>query len=226
MPINVTCPNCHSRFQVSEKFAGQTGPCPKCKERIKVPEQEEEVVIHAPEEFGPKTTTGESVLKPIEREETSIGLPAILGVIGFCLGILVVAFVLRQSYQDSEDGVPMLWLGIGAVLLGPPVAYGCYSFLRNDELEPYRGSALIIRSSICGLVYAALWGVYSLLVQYLFNGQVEVFQLIYLAPPLIAAGAVASLASLDLDFTNGAIHFASYVAVTVALLFLMGTPPI
>ena len=226
MPINVTCPNCHSRFQVSEKFAGQTGPCPKCKERIKVPEQEEEVVIHAPEEFGPKTTTGESVLKPIEREETSIGLPAILGVIGFCLGILVVAFVLRQSYQDSEDGVPMLWLGIGAVLLGPPVAYGCYSFLRNDELEPYRGSALIIRSSICGLVYAALWGVYSLLVQYLFNGQVEVFQLVYLAPPLIAAGAVASLASLDLDFTNGTIHFASYVAVTVALLFLMGTPPI
>lgn len=226
MPINVTCPNCHSRFQVSEKFAGQTGPCPKCKERIKVPDKEEEVVIHAPEEFGPKTTTGESVLKPIEREETSIGAPAILGVIGFCLTVLVVAFVLRQSYQDTEDGVPMLWLGFGAVLLGPPMAYACYSFLRNDELEPYRGTALIIRSSICGLIYAVLWGVYSLLVQYLFNGQVEVFQMVYLVPPLIAAGAVASLASLDLDFMNGAIHFASYVAVTVLLLFLMGSPPI
>ena len=92
--------------------------------------------------------------------------------------------------------------------------------------EPYRGGALMIRSSICGLIYAALWGVYTLLVQYLFNGQVEVFQLLFLAPPLIAAGGVAALASLDLDFTSGAMHFGSYVAVTVLLLYLMGSAPI
>ena len=35
--------------------------------------------------------------------------------------------------------------------------------LRDDELEPYRGTAIYVRSAGCGLVYAALLGVFSLL---------------------------------------------------------------
>ena len=71
MPINVTCPNCQTRFKVSDKFAGQTGPCPKCKSPIKIPKKEEEVVIHSPDEFGPKDTSGRAVLKPLERQEAN-----------------------------------------------------------------------------------------------------------------------------------------------------------
>ena len=68
MPIKVICPGCTKRFTVSEKFAGQKGPCPHCKAEIKIPEvAEEEVVIHAPENFGPKDAGGRAVLKPIER---------------------------------------------------------------------------------------------------------------------------------------------------------------
>ena len=30
MAITVTCPGCHKKFVVSEKFAGKSGPCKYC----------------------------------------------------------------------------------------------------------------------------------------------------------------------------------------------------
>ena len=49
MAINVICPGCHTRFKVSDKYAGVEGPCPKCKVKIKIPEKSDEVVIHTPD---------------------------------------------------------------------------------------------------------------------------------------------------------------------------------
>ena len=37
MPISVVCPGCKARFNVSDKFAGKKGPCPKCKTVLTVP---------------------------------------------------------------------------------------------------------------------------------------------------------------------------------------------
>ena len=51
MPISVVCPSCKARFNVSEKFAGQKGPCPKCKQPIVIPAVQEEVKVHVPEQF-------------------------------------------------------------------------------------------------------------------------------------------------------------------------------
>jgi hypothetical protein len=71
MPINIVCPGCRKRFAVSEKFAGQQGPCPNCKTAISIPKQEDEVVVHAPEDFGvAKDSSGKKVIEPILREET------------------------------------------------------------------------------------------------------------------------------------------------------------
>src|SRR6187401_2984774 len=57
MAIDVTCASCKTRFQVSDKFAGKQGPCPKCKKIITVPTKKDEVVIHVPES-GPKDSKG------------------------------------------------------------------------------------------------------------------------------------------------------------------------
>ena len=51
MSIPVICRGCHARFKVSDKFAGKSGACPKCKATINVPTKEEEVKVHAPAEF-------------------------------------------------------------------------------------------------------------------------------------------------------------------------------
>jgi hypothetical protein len=220
MPIQVTCPGCHKRFSVSEKFAGQKGPCPNCKAVIQIPSKSEEVVVHAPEGFGPKDAAGRPVLKPITRSETSFSVPA-AAVIGVIVAlVLIAAVIIRVTYKGE---VPTWILGVGAVLLGPSLAYAGYSFLRNDDLEPHRGRSLWIRSLICGLVYAALWGLYALGLHLVLDGeQLELFQLLYVAPVFLAIGAGTAFACFDLDFGTGAIHYAFYLLVTIVLRLLMG----
>ncbi len=223
MPIPVTCAHCQARFQVSDKFAGQSGPCPKCKKPIKVPEKSEEVVIHAPEEFGPKGTAGTGVLKPLEREEAPVSPVLIVAVVAGILACLAIAFFIGRMYQGSADGVPMALLALGAVVLAPPIAAGTYGLLRDAELQPYRGAPLWLRATLCGLVYALLWGVcWYVKSSVLGLDTLEMQHLVFLAPGLIAAGAIAPLASLDLDYTSGAIHYGIYLAATCALRLLMG----
>ncbi|MBM3999975.1 MAG: hypothetical protein FJ297_10635 [Planctomycetes bacterium] len=221
MPIPVTCPTCHKRFQVSDKFAGQKGPCPSCKGIIQVPAKSEEVVVHAPEEFGPKSTSGTAVLKPIGRSEARFSVPAAAGIGAGVLTVFLVAWLLRS--EEGKVALPIL--AAGAVLLGPPLALGGYTFLRSDELEPHRGRALYVRSLVCGLVHAALWGVYALGIHLVFEGEpLETYQLAFAAPVLVAAGAFASVLSLDLDPTSGAIHYGLYLLVTVVLRLVMNLP--
>lgn len=224
MPISVLCPSCYSRFQVSEKYAGQTGPCPKCKQPIKIPAKSEEVVVHAPEEFGPKDASGRAVLKPIEREETQVSTVMIVGIVVSVLACLVLAFFIGRTYSGSPDGVPMLFLAIGAAVLGPPIAAGSYGLFRDAELEPYRGGALLVRSLVCGLIYAALWGVYWFVKTNVLGGEIEMFHLVFIAPALIAAGGGVPTVSLDLDYTNGMLHYGVYLVTTGLLRLLMGMP--
>ncbi len=224
MPISVICPACHARFKVSEKFAGQTGPCPKCKKPIRVPEASEEVVIHAPDDFGPKNASGRGTLQPLEREETAISPVKIAGIVAAVLATLVIAIVVGRVYRDAPDGVPTWLLGVGAALLGPPIAVAGYAMLRDSELEPHRGVALWLRALVCGLIYAALWGAYAVVKWQLFEGELEMFHLVFLVPALVAAGGVAGMACLELDYTSGAIHYGFYLLITCLLRLLMGMP--
>ena len=68
MPIPVVCPGCKASFNVSDKFAGKQGPCPKCKTVISIPKPDpakkpvEEVKIGEPEPpAGGKSKTGRPV---------------------------------------------------------------------------------------------------------------------------------------------------------------------
>ena len=72
MPIRVTCRGCHTRFNVSERFAGKEGPCPKCKAIIRIPAASEEVVIHGPAAEVTKDSRGTAITKPIFRQEAEI----------------------------------------------------------------------------------------------------------------------------------------------------------
>jgi predicted Zn finger-like uncharacterized protein len=227
MAIDVTCPSCHTRFQVSDKFAGKSGPCPKCKKTIKVPEKKDEVVIHAPEVSGPTDSTGVAILKPLTRKETRLGTTHIIAIVGSVVLVLVVAAVLRTQSLQIRQMAAML----GTVLLGPPLAFAGYTFLRDDELEPYRGQEVLLRSLACGLVYAALWGTYWLVFAYWFNfkplpsGEPNWVAVGVAAAAMTAIGTVAAQASFELEIGASVLNYAMYLICTVLLRFIMNMDP-
>jgi hypothetical protein len=222
MAIQIICPGCHTRFKVSDQFAGKEGPCPKCKVKIKIPEKGEEVVIHTPEEFeGVKDSKGQSVLKPISRKETKLAPQAIVMIVGGALVLLLVTWLIGRAFR--EDGVPAFVLGSGALLVAPALVFGGYTFLRDSELAPHRGMLLWFRVGICSVVYAAIWGIYAIVVRALLPyDDPQVWNLAYLVPPMFVLGATAAHASLDLDFTSGLFHYGLYLLVTVTLRLMMG----
>jgi len=228
MAIDVTCTKCHTRFQVSEKFAGKSGPCPKCKNTIKIPELKDQVVIHAPEVSGPKTATGQPVFTPIKRTEVKLGAPQIALIVGSVLVVLVAAVVLRVQFHGKH--VPQLITILGAVLLGPPLAFATYTFLRDDEVEPFRGTEVLVRSLACGLAFAAIWGAYWLIFLYFNNWKPlpkppdwQIMAIVVLV--MMAIGAFVAQASFELEVTTGALQYGAYLATTVILRLIMGVDP-
>lgn len=227
MPINVICPGCHARFKVADKFAGQQGPCPKCKALITIPKPEDEVVIHAPEhEAGAVGVSGRHALKTYKRRDTKFRPLVFAAVIGSVLAILLVALVVR-GMQDQ----PTWLLAAAAALLGPPAAWAGYTFLRDDELEGYDGPALVIRATACGLVYALLWGVYMFVGGQVWGwdamaGGLEIWQMIVLGALALGIGTGAAYVSLDLDAGSGFFHCAMYFGITVLLRAIIGLPAV
>jgi hypothetical protein len=224
MPISVVCPGCQARFSVSEKFAGKQGPCPKCKKVITVPDAPAvEVTVHEPEAFasGGRDAKGRPVLKPIARVDTKLSPTVIVALVGSIVLVLALAFLLRLAPEESK--LPIA--AVGLALLSPVLAAAGYTFLRDDELEPYRSRALYLRATLCGLGYAALWGVFWPLTS---NGIItgEPWQWLFVAPAFIAVGAGISFATLDLDFGSAAMHYCFYLVVSLILRFAIGLPPL
>ena len=222
MRIAVVCPGCKSRFAVDEKFAGKQGPCPKCKVVITIPATAaEEVKIHAPEEFvsGGKTMTGRPATKPVMFREARFRPLSAAAVGGGTLAVFAAAWFFRN--WNSQ------WTVVAGalVVLSPVIAAGGYLFLRNRELEGYRGRALWLRAACCGAAYAALWGFYWALHHYgVVTG--ESWQLTVMAAAFASVGGGAAFAAFDFDFGAGAVHYGFYLLVTLALRAAFGLPPI
>ncbi len=261
MPINVVCPGCHSRFAVSEKFAGKQGPCPKCKTVLTIPKASDEVKIHAPDDYGgAKTTTGKLVLKPISREVVKLSTTWVAAIGAVSLITLGLAFILGKAFREEvkppdaavtstqtidptappatmpqaeptqagptyQSTVPTPLLALGALGLAVPLVLAGYSFLRNDEMEPYRGRELLVRGAICGFVYALLWGVYWLLGEFGAIQQSPTFW-VFVGPLFFVTGGAAAFFALDLEFGAAVLHYAFYLGITVLLRVVMGLPPV
>lgn len=227
MPIDVTCPGCKTRFQVSEKFAGKQGPCPKCKTVIKIPEPKDQVIIHSPELEGPKDSTGQLVLKPIARKETRLSAVQLVAIFGGVVVVLIVALFLRINYAKTPDHeFPLGILIGGAILLAPLLSFAGYTFLRDSELEPYRGTELILRLIPVSLIYPALWGAFWFVFWYL-GFQYQPLGLVHYGitiPLAVLIGAFAAHLSLDLEPAQAAFHCAMYLGATVLLRAIVGLP--
>ena len=222
MPIQVTCPNCLKRFQVSDKFAGKTGPCPSCKKQIKVPDASEEVIIHAPDDGAPKDSQGVSVLKPLKRTETDVTRKGILITSGAILLALAGAVGLRMS----GDTIPVYIQALGAFFLAPPLIWAGYSFVRDSELEPYVGSELRNRVLMLSGIFAALWLLYAFVPNYVLDldspSEMNFLAFGLILAIMIGLGALASAATFELEFVNGLTHAGLYFIVAVMLALISG----
>ena len=116
MAILVVCQSCHSRFQVSDQFAGRAGSCPKCKAGIKIPDKAQEVKVHAPDNYGPKDSKGRATLKPLMRKKVKLSPVVAGGIAGAALFVLVFAFFMRaDAFQDPVDGLTTAGLAVTAI---------------------------------------------------------------------------------------------------------------
>lgn len=214
MSIIVTCPGCRKSFKVSDRFAGKSGPCPSCKRTLEVPTKSQEVKVHAPQEFarGGHDAAGRPLLKPVAFASTTLD-PVTATIIG-----AVVVVVLAAAWIGGRMGLfqSPIALGIGLLLVSPPLVVTGYTILRDAELEPYRGVALYIRSTICALAYIVLWGVFAMLVS---RGVVtsEIWVWLFVIPPFLAAGGGIAVAAFDLDFGSGLFHYCFYILAIVLL---------
>ena len=218
VPLTVVCPGCKKRFTVSEKFAGQKGPCPKCKIEITIPALEDQVVIHAPDSGTLKDSKGRAVSRPILREETRFSPKVAIGVAVAAIVVLVLALIVRRGPDD--DPIPAMIPILGAILFAPPLALGGYSVLRKDELEPYTGKDLLIRVSACAGSYAFLWAAFWFVSSQL--GPFNITQLVYILPLFVLASGFAAFASLDLEYLMGVLHYSFYLLVTGGLALFIG----
>jgi hypothetical protein len=220
MPISVTCGNCKTRFSVSEKFAGQTGPCPKCKKPLAVPKADA-VQIHEPDAPTATSAGGQFPTKPIPKRDKPVSTGSLLLSGGVALASFAGALAARFVF--APEGAPA-WLqgGTAFVVAIPSVLIG-YAMVRNRDLEPYTGRGLLLRSLICATVYAALWGVHAILPPEFTQ---EMWQWLFIGPMFFGVGALAALASLELDWGTATAHFSLYVLVTVTLRWLAGFPPL
>ncbi len=219
MSILVVCPGCLKRFQVSEKFAGKTGPCPHCKKTLTVPKLEEQVKIHAPEEFaaGGKDGEGRPTLKPLERRAEKWSLVSLSLTTALIVGVVVAAIILGRSMHLFQNGI------IAAAclfLVSPFLSAGAYHFIADPELEPFRGKELYLRSLACGTVYVAFWIILSLIAPRFAAG--EIWSWMIIAPVLFGGGSVAAAALYDVEPSVGFTHCAFYFVFTVLLRWIAG----
>lgn len=217
MSIHVICPGCHARFQVSEKFAGKKGPCPKCKYEITIPSANEQIEIHAPEEHegGGRGIDGKLVLKPIEREEVRVTPRALTVILGTIVVTVLAAYFAGGVFQSN-----LILRSAGVLVISPVLAFAGYTFLRDMEAEHIVGKPLYLRSLACGVAYSVLWAVFAYTSNQVLTGEMWTWLLV--APPFLVTGGLIGLALFNFDFTTGMLHYIFYVLVFIVLRWLVG----
>ena len=223
MPIPVICPGCNARFTVSDQFAGRTGPCPKCKQPITIPAAVvKTVTIHEPEAPTAGSATGSRPpLAPIKRVDKPVTAVALAATAAGAVTTMLLAWLVGATFAP---GKPPDWLlAVGGFLVAIPSAALGYAGVRDRELEPYRGRALLVRSLICAAVYAGLWCAKGILPA---EQTAEMWQWVYLGPLLFVPGVIAAMATFDLDQGRAVAHASLYAMFASMLRWLAGLAPL
>lgn len=225
MAITVTCPGCHKKFVVSEKFAGKSGPCKYCKTIIHIPNEvpaAEKVVIHGGQTFssGGKNAQGKLVLKPLERGVKKFDRVRAIIITAGILGALLATFVLGKVFNLNEN---FLIAAAGLCVVTPLIVGGLYPLVKKDEmLESIHGFDFYWRTGVISVVYAGMWGALSYLM-YLgtLSSQTPTMWAIC-SIALVLFGIFMCMCFYELEWGNAAFHTLAFVCATLFLRYLAG----
>lgn len=218
MGIRVICPGCMRRFEVSERFAGKKGPCPKCGHMIEIPK--ENVVIHAPDEIiieGKKVKNPDFV-RPIEREAFAFTRKQIVAnIIGM---FVILAFAWLFHFLGSG---PLKWMAgtAGIFVVAFELAKAGYILVRDpDDLEIFLGRELFRKSCMVALGYVAAWLIFEALIFFLNPGFFFFFYLV----PIAALAAFIPLIVFDTDFGDSFMLFVIFALCVTLIRGMMFYP--
>ena len=232
MPIPVICPGCKARFSVSDQFAGRTGPCPKCKAPIKIPKPAAQTVtIHEPDApVASSAGTGRAPTAPIKRRDKPVRVSALgLAAAGalVCMGVAAILPRLFPPTSEGETTIPAWLLLGGAFLIALPSVMLGYAAVRNRELEPWRGWDFTKRALACAAVYALLWALRGSIPYLNPEWQLkDMYEWFMIGPLFFAAGSLAALATLDLEWGAAAAHYSFYILISALLRWLADLSPL
>lgn len=221
MAIDVICPGCHKRFQVSDDFAGKKGPCPACKTTIEIPKLEDVVVIHERE----TTASGAPAkLESIQRKQSTVGKSELFLAIGALLAGLIITLVGRIQLPEVDPNPLFITkilagglLGISSSLLGHIVLRG------QDDGSIYDRKALL-KGTVIGLVYALIWRIQVLisdgfLVQ---DGNVILPAVIILSIAFMVVTTFIPMFVFDFEYQQGLTHVALFICSLAVYSLILG----
>ena len=217
-------PRMPQEFQGQRQVRGQDGPLPEAASaRSRCPPRPKRS-----RSTPPRPLPAAAALQPANSSQNLSPAPTLKAhPVAIALIVAAVLLVLLATWVAGRsklfEGTPgMIVATVGLLLVSPPLVIAAYEVLRDDELEPFRGLSLYVRSAICGLGYVVLWGVFSLLVSP--SGLVtgEIWNWVFVVPPFVLVGGFVAFAALDLEFGNAAFHYGFYLVATLLLRWAAG----
>lgn len=216
MAIDVICSGCLKQFQVSDQFAGRSGPCPKCKTIISIPKLEDQLVIEEPT-HRPGSPGAHTKINGIRRRRGFFQRFEIITLCSLFASAGIVAIVIRIlqtdpiSRLDSTTGtlfvLGLILLSLGSSALG-------YGVLKDSEIKAFARRTTIFRSIMTATVYCIIAAG--------FIGTTLLFshedpRNLILAVVAIACFSIASFAPMaffEMELMQGALHVAIMICMT------------
>lgn len=200
-----------ARFEVSDRFAGKKGPCPKCGHIIEIPK--ENVVIQNPDEMmvGGKKVKNPDYIRPIEQKTFSFTGRAILVNLVTIAVVLLIATVFHFIHC-IPIAIPVGIL-LSLAVAFPLLKYGYMTFRDPNDLEIFLGGTLGKKSAIGAVGFVVFWLLFEILLLYMNQGG---FAWVYLIPVAFLM-AFIPIVLFDLKFTD-ALAIAAVFALAAVLL--------
>ena len=229
MAIDVICSGCFKRFQVSDQFAGRSGPCPGCKTIISIPTLDDQVIIEEPD-YKPGTAGAHTKIDGISRRvgvfqrlEITI-LCALFG----CSTIIGIASRLFES--DSAVGLTLTTgalFAVGIVLSSVGSCLLGYGVLKDSEIESFDRRTTIIRSIIGGVIYFLIAAVFvstTLIVDPHDTSRVMILTVVGFACSAIAS--FVPMVLYEMEMMQGVLHVGVMISMASVFCFLAGNLPL